>query len=134
MQFCREYCTLTIAGHTHHLKEFRLGNSSTEQVRPKNLSFTLQKVDNPAAVYYDIYSEIFTTRKEIENVLAVKGLVKDDQNEPDLLIDFDYETRYKIDVVPYYHECEPFSFYLQGESDFKYWKIGAWDGKEKVFM
>jgi hypothetical protein len=66
MLFSREYCTLTIAGHTHHLKEFRLGNPSPEQDIVETKSFTLKKLDNPAAIYYDIYSEIYSTQKEIE--------------------------------------------------------------------
>jgi len=67
VEFCKEYCVLTMTGHTHTLKEFRL-------VDPENKKsvvfdappFSLKKIVNPAAIFYDTYSEIVTNAKDIE--------------------------------------------------------------------
>ncbi len=65
--FCKDFCVLTLAGHTHELKEFRLADPEGEKSRVFNAPpFSLKKVENPAAVYYDSYSEFLTNAKEIE--------------------------------------------------------------------
>jgi predicted MPP superfamily phosphohydrolase len=68
LKFCLDFCVLTLSGHTHQLKEFRLiapQNSSinTSNTRP----YTLEKLENPAGIYYDIYSEQYQTQKEVEH-------------------------------------------------------------------
>ena len=67
MNFCKNYSLLTLAGHTHELKEFRLveptGFKSKFYDAPP---FILKKVENPAAVYYDLYSEILNDSEAIE--------------------------------------------------------------------
>jgi hypothetical protein len=69
IEFCKEYCILTLAGHTHSLKEFRLvdpkeGKSRVFDAPP----FSLKKIENPAAIYYDIYSEICSNAKDVEDL------------------------------------------------------------------
>lgn len=65
--FCKDFCVLTLSGHTHTLKEFRLGdpkgNISKVYSAPP---FSLKKLENPAAVYYDLYSDIHTKPEDIE--------------------------------------------------------------------
>jgi len=68
VKFCKDYTTLTLSGHTHELKEFRLGDPEEEkstvfQAPP----FSLKKIENPAAIYYDLYSEMYKNYKEIQN-------------------------------------------------------------------
>ena len=67
MKFCKDYSVLTLAGHTHQLKEFRLGDpegikTSVFDAPP----FSLKKIENPAAIFHDIYSEMYTGSKDIE--------------------------------------------------------------------
>lgn len=50
LKFCRNSCTMTLAGHSHDLKEFRLGEQDKEGKIP---------------VYYDDYSEMYKTPFEI---------------------------------------------------------------------
>jgi hypothetical protein len=67
MKFCKDYCVLTLAGHTHQLKEFRLGDP--EGIKTKVFDappFSLKKIENPAAIFHDIYSEMYTKAKDIE--------------------------------------------------------------------
>jgi len=67
VEFCRSYGTLTLTGHTHALKEFRLGDPEGSKSKVfNNPPFSLKKVENPAAIYYDSYSEIFTSAKDIK--------------------------------------------------------------------
>ncbi|MHA1490380.1 MAG: metallophosphoesterase [Promethearchaeota archaeon] len=67
IKFCKDYCIMTLAGHTHALKEFRLGEPENGKTKVFNAPpFSLKKVENPAAIYYDLYSEIYTTSKDIE--------------------------------------------------------------------
>ena len=67
VEFCKEYCVLTMTGHTHTLKEFRLGDPENKKSRVLDAPpFSLKKIENPAAIFYDTYSEIFTNAKEIE--------------------------------------------------------------------
>ncbi|MHA1525938.1 MAG: metallophosphoesterase family protein [Promethearchaeota archaeon] len=65
--FCKDHCILTMTGHTHALKEFRLDNpddfKSTVFDAPP---FNLKKIENPAAIFYDTYSELYTNAEDIE--------------------------------------------------------------------
>lgn len=68
VNFCKEYCTLTLTGHTHALKEFRLG-ANEEEKKSKTLEgspFNLRKTESPAAIYYDNYSEIYTNAEDLQ--------------------------------------------------------------------
>jgi Icc-related predicted phosphoesterase len=66
IKFCKDHCTLTLSGHTHTLREFRLDESETKTSVYDSPPFSLKKIENPAAVYYDIYSEIYTDAKSIQ--------------------------------------------------------------------
>jgi hypothetical protein len=67
VQFCKDYCVLTLSGHTHELKEFRLGDPEGRVSKVFSAPpFSLKKLDNPAAIYYDLYSEIYTSSDDIE--------------------------------------------------------------------
>ena len=66
VEFCKDHCILTLAGHTHELNEFRLGDPKGEKTKVFTAPpFSLKKLENPAAVYYDLYSEIYTNAREI---------------------------------------------------------------------
>lgn len=65
VEFCKNYCILTLAGHTHDSKEFRLEDTETKSSVYDAPPFRLKKIENPAAIYYDEYSEIFTNAKQI---------------------------------------------------------------------
>ena len=64
--FCKDHCILTLSGHTHELKEFRLENSDIKSHVLNAPPFSLKKIENPAAIYYDLYSELYTNPKDIE--------------------------------------------------------------------
>lgn len=66
IQFCKNHTTLTLSGHTHILKEFRLGDAIEKSTVYDAPPFILQKLKNPAAVYYDIYSEHDDSASKIE--------------------------------------------------------------------
>ena len=66
VKFCKDYCTLTFSGHTHTLREFRLEDPETRTKVYDSPPFSLKKIENPAAVYYDIYSELYTDAESIE--------------------------------------------------------------------
>ncbi len=68
IEFCKNFTVMTLCGHTHDSQEFRLGDpgelrSSVYDAPP----FRLKKIENPAAIYYDNYSEIFTDPKSIRD-------------------------------------------------------------------
>ena len=65
VEFCKNYCILTLAGHTHDSKEFRLEDTETKSSVYDAPPFRLKKIENPAAIYYDEYSEMFTNAKQI---------------------------------------------------------------------
>ena len=48
------------------LKEFRLGDPEKTSKVFKAPPFSLKKLENPAAIYYDIYSDIYTNAKDIK--------------------------------------------------------------------
>jgi len=66
IKFCKDHCTLTLSGHTHSLREFRLEDPETKSKVYDSPPFSLKKIENPAAVFYDIYSELYTDAKSIE--------------------------------------------------------------------
>jgi len=67
IKFCSDYCVLTLSGHTHRLKEFRLSNPLKRSINPNTTThFKLEKLEHPAAVYYDYYSEGFKNQEELE--------------------------------------------------------------------
>jgi len=67
MEFCKNYSVLTLAGHTHQLKEFRLEDPMGLKTKVYDAPpFSLKKIENPAAIYHDIYSEMYTNSKDIE--------------------------------------------------------------------
>ncbi len=70
LKFCLDFCILTLSGHTHQLKEFRLSDPQdlkTKVVDTHTSPFSLKKLENPAAIYYDIYSELYNNPEDIEN-------------------------------------------------------------------
>ncbi len=65
--FCKDFCVLTLSGHTHTLKEFRLGDPKGNVSKVFSAPpFSLKKLENPAAIYYDLYSDIHTKPEDIE--------------------------------------------------------------------
>ncbi|MEJ2250568.1 MAG: metallophosphoesterase [Candidatus Lokiarchaeota archaeon] len=66
VKFCKDYCVLTSAGHTHALREYRLGNPELKTTVFDAPPFNLKKIENPASIFYDIYSELYTNSKDIE--------------------------------------------------------------------
>jgi hypothetical protein len=66
IQFCKDYTILTLSGHTHVLKEFRLGETKEKSTVFDAPPFILKKLENPAAVFYDVYSERFDSPEDIE--------------------------------------------------------------------
>jgi len=66
IKFCKDYSTLVLAGHTHMLREFRLEDPITKTRVYDSPPFSLKKIENPAAVYYDNYSELYTDAESIE--------------------------------------------------------------------
>lgn len=66
IQFCKNYTLLTLSGHTHVLKEFRLGETKEKSTVYDAPPFILKKLQNPAAVYYDVYSEKYDNAEDIK--------------------------------------------------------------------
>ncbi len=66
VKFCKDYSTLVLAGHTHMQREFRLEDPETKSRVYDSPPFSLKKIENPAAVYYDNYSELYTDAESIE--------------------------------------------------------------------
>ncbi|MBY8979723.1 MAG: metallophosphoesterase [Candidatus Lokiarchaeota archaeon] len=67
IKFCLDYSVLTLSGHTHQLKEFRLTNPQQKSINPNTaIPVKLTKLENPAVVYYDYYSERLKNQKEVE--------------------------------------------------------------------
>jgi Icc-related predicted phosphoesterase len=70
LKFCLDFCILTLSGHTHELKEFRLSDPQdlkTKIVDTHTSPFNLKKLENPVVIYYDIYSELYNNPEDIEN-------------------------------------------------------------------
>ncbi len=67
LKFCLDFSILTLSGHTHQLKEFRLSNAPNLRTNTLSTSpYRLEKLEIPAEIYYDNYSEQFETQKEVE--------------------------------------------------------------------
>lgn len=66
IKFCKDYSTLVLAGHTHMQREFRLEDPETKTRVYDSPPFSLKKIENPAAVYYDNYSELYSDAESIE--------------------------------------------------------------------
>ncbi|TFG16341.1 MAG: hypothetical protein EU531_06780 [Promethearchaeota archaeon] len=64
IDFCKNNVILTLSGHTHELKEFRLG---TSKANGKETSESEIEQYQAIPIYYDLYSEIYTNAKDIEN-------------------------------------------------------------------
>lgn len=67
VKFCKDCCVLTLAGHTHDSMEFRLEDTEEKTSVYDAPPFKLKKIENPAAVYYDEYSERYTNTKDIQD-------------------------------------------------------------------
>ncbi|TFG02759.1 MAG: metallophosphoesterase [Promethearchaeota archaeon] len=67
MKFCSDFCNLTLCGHTHTLNEFRIENINRKNVKSSIRPYLLDKDVSLLKIYYDDYSEIYKTYKEIEN-------------------------------------------------------------------
>ncbi|MFX0001540.1 MAG: metallophosphoesterase family protein [Candidatus Hodarchaeota archaeon] len=65
VEFCKDYCVLTLSGHTHDSKEFRLEDAEKKSSVYDAPPFRLKKIENPAAIYYDDYSELYSDAKSI---------------------------------------------------------------------
>lgn len=66
IEFCKGYTILTLSGHTHTNREFRLGDPGTQKSNVYDAPpFKLKKIENPAAIFYDNYSEIYNNTKSI---------------------------------------------------------------------
>ena len=67
LKFCLDFCILTLSGHTHQLKEFRLSNpQNLTTVTLINRPYSIEKLETPAAIFYDLYSELTNTPEEVE--------------------------------------------------------------------
>jgi len=65
INFCKDFCLLALCGHTHTLREFRLKNPIEKSKVFKSVPFNLIKIENPAAVFFDDYSELLKNQKDI---------------------------------------------------------------------
>jgi len=66
IEFCKNYTILTLSGHTHTNREFRLDDPGKQKSNVYDAPpFKLKKIENPAAIFYDNYSEIYNTAKNI---------------------------------------------------------------------
>jgi len=66
IKFCKNFTVLTLSGHTHKLREYRLDVPEQKTKVYDAPPFSLKKLENPAAVFYDIYSEYYTNPNNIE--------------------------------------------------------------------
>jgi len=65
IEFCKNYAILTLCGHTHNNQEFRLEHTEKKSSVYDAPPFRLKKIENPAAIFYDNYSEMYTNAKAI---------------------------------------------------------------------
>ena len=66
IEFCKNYTVLTLSGHTHSNREFRLDDPGLQKSSVYDAPpFKLKKIENPAAIFYDNYSEIYNNPKVI---------------------------------------------------------------------
>ncbi|MFX0022690.1 MAG: metallophosphoesterase [Candidatus Hermodarchaeota archaeon] len=79
VEFCKNYTSLTLSGHTHTNREFRLDDPGLQKSSVYDAPpFKLKKIENPAAIYYDNYSEMYddpiTIRKKGPFVVQTPAL------------------------------------------------------------
>jgi len=67
INFCLDHTILSLSGHTHLTKEFRLEPSEEKTKVFDAPPFFLRRIEVPAKIFYDIYSEIYTSSKEIKD-------------------------------------------------------------------
>ncbi|MFX1436498.1 MAG: metallophosphoesterase family protein [Promethearchaeota archaeon] len=66
IEFCKNFTVLTLSGHTHTNREFRLDDPGEFKTSVYDAPpFRLKKIENPVAVFYDDYSEIYDNPKAI---------------------------------------------------------------------
>ncbi|MFX1379493.1 MAG: metallophosphoesterase family protein [Promethearchaeota archaeon] len=66
VEFCKNFTILTLSGHTHISREFRLDDPGEFKTSVFDAPpFRLKKIENPAAIFYDDYSNIYDNPKEI---------------------------------------------------------------------
>ncbi|MFW9968779.1 MAG: metallophosphoesterase [Candidatus Odinarchaeota archaeon] len=64
--FCKNFTILTLSGHTHTNKEFRLGDPGEVKTTVFDAPpFRFKKIENPAAIFYDNYSELYDNPKAV---------------------------------------------------------------------
>ena len=66
VKFCKDHSILTLTGHTHTQREFRLEDPETKTKVYASPPFSLKKIENPAAVFYDDYSDLYTDAESIQ--------------------------------------------------------------------
>jgi Icc-related predicted phosphoesterase len=66
ISFCKNYTILTLSGHTHSNQEFRLEDTEIKSTVYDAPPFRLKKIENPAAIYHDDYSDMEMSIKEIQ--------------------------------------------------------------------
>jgi predicted MPP superfamily phosphohydrolase len=67
IKFCLDNCVLTLSGHTHQLKEFRLVNPQQKSINSNlTIPIKIEKLENPAHIFYDYYSERLNNQEEVE--------------------------------------------------------------------
>ncbi|MHA2184702.1 MAG: metallophosphoesterase family protein [Promethearchaeota archaeon] len=66
LEFCKDHSILTLTGHTHTKKEFRLEEPGIKTKVYASPPFSLKKIENPAAVFYDDYSDLYTDAESIQ--------------------------------------------------------------------
>lgn len=69
MSFCSNYCTLILCGHTHMLKEYRL--KKINQENPNGNNINSKSLESNMEIYYNDYSELYTSRKNLKTVLPL---------------------------------------------------------------
>jgi hypothetical protein len=66
VSFCKKYTTLSLSGHTHSNQEFRIEETEERSTVYDAPPFRLKKIENPAAIFFDDYSEMNMNPDEIK--------------------------------------------------------------------
>jgi Icc-related predicted phosphoesterase len=66
VEFCKDHSILTLTGHTHTKKEFRLEDPGIKTKVYASPPFSLKKIENPAAIFYDDYSDLYIDAESIQ--------------------------------------------------------------------
>ncbi|TXT67699.1 MAG: hypothetical protein BAJALOKI1v1_20016 [Promethearchaeota archaeon] len=89
IHFCLNHTILTLSGHTHLTKEFRLEETKNKTTVFDAPPFFLKRIEIPAAIYYDIYSEIyshsFEIKKKIPFIVQTPALGLASYKKPDVV-------------------------------------------------